>query len=257
MQSSWHGVALKVVAAFLLLGGCSFAAISVDWRLSESRPSEPKLTGLFQTIQKFEVDPNGWHRAVLNTLIRENESLGSPVVQTLPMGRFVHVVTRHGRRVRIDYPAHGWTSIESEAGDPILMWDAPEATNKNIWSLPQKERSAVLEAREVLRLNVLREKEAKHDSRMRKGITSLVRRYQSGELQKSVEDALSVEGIKRAERKIEGGIQNAENVTQKVLETLSQSSTNLTANAVDKQIRKDAAIFQKQKQQWSNVAPRS
>lgn len=31
------------------------------------------------------------------------------------MGRFVHVLKRHGRRVQIDFPARGWTSITTAA----------------------------------------------------------------------------------------------------------------------------------------------
>ena len=44
----------------------------------------------------------------------------------LPMGRFVHGLERQGRRVKIDFPAKGWTSITTPKGEPILMWDAPE-----------------------------------------------------------------------------------------------------------------------------------
>jgi hypothetical protein len=37
----------------------------------------------------------------------------SPFLTTRPsrMGQFVHVLKRHGRRVQIDFPARGWTSI--------------------------------------------------------------------------------------------------------------------------------------------------
>ena len=38
----------------------------------------------------------------------------------LPMGRFVHVLERQGRRVKIDFPAKGWTSITTPWEDAVF-----------------------------------------------------------------------------------------------------------------------------------------
>ncbi|CAE7625893.1 CPK2 [Symbiodinium microadriaticum] len=205
-------------------------------------------SGLSATIGAWKVNTTGWHRAVLNTLIRQNESLTSPVVQTLPMGMFVHVIAKHGRRVRINYPAVGWTSIQSPTGQPILMWDDPEARNKNVWDLPQHERNAVLEAREVLRLNAYKEKQATHDAMMRKGITSLVNRYKSGELQKSLEHAFSADNIRTIQGTIEDSIENVGNATEKVLHSLAE---NKTSNAkLAEEVRQDTDLIRKQQREW-------
>ncbi|CAJ1337661.1 unnamed protein product [Effrenium voratum] len=178
-----------------------------------------------QTISAFEEDL-GWHKAVLNTLIREGENLDSPVVQTLPMGTFVHVLKKHNRRVKIDYPAAGWTSETTARGEPILMWDEPEAMSKNIWSLPESERSAVLETREVLRVNMAKQKRAQHDELVRQGMISLVTRAKSGDLQKSLEKDFSVENIQRIEKKLAKGIEQVGNATQEVLKALSSNTTD-------------------------------
>ena len=52
-------------------------------------------------------------------------------------------------------------------GEPILMWDAPEAEHKNIWSLTRDQRAAVLESREILKKNQKKEKQAQHDKLLR------------------------------------------------------------------------------------------
>eukprot|EP00439_Symbiodinium_sp_Y106_P003873 s4241_g1.t1 len=205
-------------------------------------------SGLSATIGAWKVNTTGWHRAVLNTLIRQNESLTSPVVQTLPMGMFVHVIAKHGRRVRINYPAVGWTSIQSATGQPILMWDDAEARNKNVWDLPQHERNAVLEAREVLRLNAFKEKQATHDAMMRKGITSLVNRYKSGELQKSLEHAFSADGIRTIQGDIEESIENVGNATAKVLHSLAENKTSDAKLAAE--VRQDTDLIRKQQREW-------
>merc|ERR1711920_990167 len=41
-------------------------------------------------------------------------------IAILPIGRAVYVVERRGRRVRVDSPQPGWTSMETEAGVKIL-----------------------------------------------------------------------------------------------------------------------------------------
>lgn len=53
-------------------------------------------------------------------------------------------------------------------GEPILMWDAPEAEHKNIWSLTRDQRAAVLESREILKKNQKKEKQAQHDEELRR-----------------------------------------------------------------------------------------
>mmetsp|Transcript_45010 Transcript_45010/g.107007 ORF Transcript_45010/g.107007 Transcript_45010/m.107007 type:complete len:258 (+) Transcript_45010:72-845(+) len=243
-QKSWPALALRVSA--LLLAAVGVCGIAV--RFSFPAKSHLESAGLSATIGAWKVNTTGWHRAVLNTLIRQNESLTSPVVQTLPMGMFVHVIAKHGRRVRINYPAVGWTSIQSPTGQPILMWDDPEARNKNVWDLPQHERNAVLEAREVLRLNAYKEKQATHDAMMRKGITSLVNRYKSGELQKSLEHAFSADNIRTIQGTIEESIENVGNATEKVLHSLAE---NKTSNAkLAEEVRQDTDLIRKQQREW-------
>eukprot|EP00434_Breviolum_minutum_P034644 symbB.v1.2.030669.t1/scaffold3433.1/size56802/3 len=207
-----------------LLGACG-----LSWTLMGSTAERNSLrTSTSDTISAWqEKDQIGWHRAVLNTLIRQGESLKSNLVQTLPMGRFVHVLKRHGRRVKIDFPARGWTSITTVKGEPILMWDAPEAEHKNIWSLTRDQRAAVLESREILKKNQKKEKQAQHDKLLRRGITSLVRRYQSGALQESLEKRFSLENIKNIEGQLEQGIEQVGNATQQVLKVLSRNETSI------------------------------
>ena len=61
----------------------------------------------------------------------------------------------------------------------------------------------------------------------RKGLESLVRRYQSGDLQESLEKRFSVKHIKDVEGELERGIEKVGNATQKVLEALSRNNTSI------------------------------
>ena len=56
---------------------------------------------------------------------------------------------------------------------------------------------------------------------------SLVRRYQSGALQKSLEERFSLENIKNIEGQLEQGIEQVGNATQQVLKVLSRNETSI------------------------------
>lgn len=206
-----------------LLGACG-----LSWALLRSTGNVTLQGSPSDTLSAWQAeDQIGWHRAVLNTLIRQGESLKSPLVKTLPMGQFVHVLKRHGRRVQIDFPARGWTSITTVKGEPILMWDAPEAEHKNVWSLPRDERAAVFESREILAMNQKKQKDEQEEKELRKGLESLVRRYQSGDLQESLEKRFSIKHIQDVEGELERGIEKVGNATQQVLKALSENKTSI------------------------------
>ena len=54
-------------------------------------------------------------------------------------------------------------------GEPILMWDAPEAEHKNVWSLPRDQRAAVFETREILAVNQKKQKDEQEQKELRTG----------------------------------------------------------------------------------------
>lgn len=158
----WPSLRLQLFLG--LLGSCGLLGL---W--FHDRPT--RLLASRDVEQKWELmDQTGWHRAVLNTIIREGEGLDSKLLRTLRMGAFVHVLERRGRRVRIDFPAKGWTSSRSASGQPILMWDEPEAQHQNVWSLPRGQRAAVFDCREVLRRNQKKEKQAQKDEQLEQGV---------------------------------------------------------------------------------------
>jgi len=55
----------------------------------------------------------GWHRVVLNTIIREGEATSSKQIKMIEMGQKVFVEERRGRRARISKPVAGWCSFET------------------------------------------------------------------------------------------------------------------------------------------------
>lgn len=61
----------------------------------------------------------------------------------------------------------------------------------------------------------------------RRGVESLVRRYQSGALQESLEKRFSLENIKNIEGQLEQGIEQVGNATQQVLKVLSRNETSI------------------------------
>lgn len=62
---------------------------------------------------------------------------------------------------------------------------------------------------------------------VRKGLESLVRRYQSGDLQESLEKRFSIKHIKDVEGELERGIEKVGNATQQVLKALSENKTSI------------------------------
>lgn len=65
----------------------------------------------------------GYFRVYLNTIVREDRDMQSPRVGVLTVGDRVFAVERHGRRVRIEHPLRGWTSMETAEGVDILRPD--------------------------------------------------------------------------------------------------------------------------------------
>jgi len=65
----------------------------------------------------------GYFRVYLNTIVRQERDLQSSRVGVLTVGDRVFAVERHGRRVRIERPLHGWASMETHEGVEILRPD--------------------------------------------------------------------------------------------------------------------------------------
>eukprot|EP00933_Yihiella_yeosuensis_P068461 TRINITY_DN7408_c1_g1_i1.p1 TRINITY_DN7408_c1_g1~~TRINITY_DN7408_c1_g1_i1.p1 ORF type:complete len:297 (+),score=46.92 TRINITY_DN7408_c1_g1_i1:31-921(+) len=168
---------------------------------------------------------SGWYRAVLSTLIRSDVSLNSTAVQAIPMGKFVHVVEQRGRRVRVDYPANGWTSIMSSRREPILLWDEPEAYGKSLVQLQGSELLTVLQVQEVLRVHQLKEQHTKRENRLKSGILKIVNRIASGELGKDLSHGLSAENLRNVERQAESKVVEAERTTEQILNDVVEQNT--------------------------------
>eukprot|EP00931_Biecheleriopsis_adriatica_P103244 TRINITY_DN78103_c0_g1_i1.p1 TRINITY_DN78103_c0_g1~~TRINITY_DN78103_c0_g1_i1.p1 ORF type:complete len:315 (-),score=51.19 TRINITY_DN78103_c0_g1_i1:40-951(-) len=259
---------VAVIGAMLLAG------------LSCARPRSLTFGSPSRSIDAWEVPTLGWHRAVLNTLIRRNKSLNSTAVQQVPMGSFVSVVERDGRRVRIVYPAVGWTSAETVSGEPILMWDGPEAMGKDLLSIDVHKLRAVEKVKRVLAINSKKQKEMEMQAKLKRGVDSLIARMKSGKLQDDIKQGFSPENIERVTDKVESQVIGAVNTTAEVMKGLSKDNATYAQEAVAESslgerggalfgsvvnavgtekaanagLEEDQAMFKKQQQRWGSKA---
>jgi len=237
MRSPQPGLPLGVGRG-LFAGLALFVVLCVAAVAGFLREPGPVLSGhsskAVSLAAEWQPPKTGWHRAVLNTLIREGKSLNSTVVQALPLGKLVHVVDRAGRRVQIDYPAHGWTSAESSRGEPILLWNEPEALGKGLWSLPGPELHAVLVEREVLRENLQKQKTLQQRQQIRQGVDLLMRRIKSGELGEEIEQGLSKEHLLHLEKEAEDGLTSAEQTAEQVVNGIAENNVTAAQKALQR-----------------------
>lgn len=230
---SSHGTAYLrrgCVGAFGLavLGSLLLAGISC------LRPHSLAMASFSGSVAAWEVPQTGWHRAVFNTMIRKGKSLNSSAVQELRMGSFVQVLERDGRRVRISYPAVGWTSSETVSGEPILLWDAPEANGKDILALGIEKFREVARVHKALEFNRKKEQDMLQKQKLRKGIGAWVSRYKSGKLQDDIKRGFSQEHIEQMSDEIQSQLVGAVNTTGEVMKGLSKDNATYAQDAIAK-----------------------
>lgn len=99
----------------------------------------------------------GWYRVKLNTILREEPSLDSRLVDVLAMGDRVFVSERRGRRVRVEAPSFGWGSVVTEEGLEIMRREEEPLGKDRRFQQDLKEHGKKLDEA-VARLSALKQR---------------------------------------------------------------------------------------------------
>jgi len=123
--------ARRTAAASLLLAALSTLATGAALLRMEGGPllaTQQDVAALQDVELKLDGGaggaPVGWYQVYLNTVVRADRGLDSKQLQLLPVGQRVYVTEKSGRRVRIEQPVQGWTSMTTAEGVRILRPDA-------------------------------------------------------------------------------------------------------------------------------------